>query len=75
MKSLILKEFNSPYELAEIDRPKARKGEVLVKIRASGVNPLDLKIKAGQAAHAKVQLPAILGLDMAGVVEAMGDGC
>ena len=74
MKSLILKEFNSSYETAEVDQPKASKGEVLVKIRASGVNPLDLKIKAGQAAHAKVKLPAILGLDMAGIVEAVGEG-
>jgi NADPH2:quinone reductase len=74
MKALILKEFNSPYEMAEIDRPKPSKGEVLVRIRASGINPLDLKIKAGQAAHAKVLLPAVLGLDMAGIVEAVGEG-
>jgi NADPH2:quinone reductase len=74
MKSLVLKEFNAPFEMTEVDRPKVGKGEVLVKIRASGINPLDLKIKAGQAGHAKVQLPAILGIDMAGVVEAVGEG-
>jgi NADPH:quinone reductase-like Zn-dependent oxidoreductase len=74
MKSLVLKEFNAPFEMTEVDRPKVGKGEVLVKIRASGINPLDPKIKAGQAGHAKVQLPAILGIDMAGVVEAVGEG-
>lgn len=52
----------------------AGKGEVLVRILASGVNPLDLKIKAGQAAHAKTTVPAILGIDMAGVVEKIGEG-
>jgi len=45
---------------------------VLVRISASGVNPLDTKIRAGKAAHAGQSLPAILGLDMAGVVEEAG---
>jgi NADPH2:quinone reductase len=54
--------------------PVARAGEVLVRIHASGVNPLDTKIRAGQAAHARQPLPAVLGLDMAGVVEEVGEG-
>lgn len=74
MKALVLENFNSPYQLKEVDKPIASKGEVLVKIKASGINPLDLKIKAGQAAHAKAKLPAILGIDLAGVVEAVGEG-
>jgi len=45
---------------------------VLVRIQASGVNPLDTKIRAGNAAHARHPLPAILGIDMAGIVEAVG---
>jgi NADPH2:quinone reductase len=52
----------------------AKAGEVLVRVRASGVNPLDTKIRAGQAAHARQPLPAVLGLDMAGVVEEVGEG-
>ncbi len=74
MKALLLESFNSPYQLKEIDKPIAGKGEVLVKIKESGVNPLDLKIKEGQAAHAKAKLPAILGIDLAGIVEAVGEG-
>jgi NADPH2:quinone reductase len=73
MKALILENFNTPYQIKEIEKPAAGKGEVLVKILASGVNPLDLKIIAGQAAHAKAKLPAVLGIDMAGVVEAVGE--
>jgi NADPH:quinone reductase-like Zn-dependent oxidoreductase len=38
------------------------------------VNPLDIKIAAGKADHANVSLPAVLGIDMAGVVEAVGEG-
>ena len=69
MKALVLNGFNTPFELKEIEKPVAQKGEVLVKIMASGVNPLDLKIKSGQAAHAQPKMPgAILGIDMAGVV-------
>ena len=39
---------------------------------ASGVNPLDTKIRRGEAAHARMAPPAVLGIDMAGVVEAVG---
>jgi NADPH2:quinone reductase len=74
MKALVLESFNTPYRLKDIEKPAAQKGQVLVKIKASGVNPLDLKIITGQAAHAKAKLPAILGIDMAGIVEAVGEG-
>jgi NADPH2:quinone reductase len=74
MKALVLESFNTPYQLKQIDKPAAGKGQVLVKILASSVNPLDIKIKAGQAGHAKAVLPAVLGIDMAGVVETVGEG-
>lgn len=74
MKALVLENFGTPYQLKEIDKPIAGKGQVLMKVDASGVNPLDIKIKHGQAAHAKVTLPAILGIDIAGTVEAVGEG-
>lgn len=43
-----------------------------MRIKAAGINPLDTKIRAGIAAHAQARLPAILGIDLAGVVEAVG---
>jgi len=51
-------------------QPQPVRGEVLVRIHASAINPLDTKIRAGGAAHARQPLPAILGIDMAGIVEA-----
>jgi NADPH2:quinone reductase len=48
--------------------------QVLVRIAASGINPLDTKIRGGKAAHAQQHLPAVLGLDMAGTVEEVGPG-
>lgn len=55
-------------------RRPAGPNQVLVRVAASGVNPLDTKIRAGVAEHARHPLPAMLGLDMAGTVEDVGDG-
>ncbi|PZF72695.1 zinc-dependent alcohol dehydrogenase family protein [Taibaiella soli] len=74
MRALVLEQFNAPYLDSEVSTPVAGEGQVLVKIAASGVNPLDLKIKSGQAAHAQAKLPAILGIDLAGTVIALGAG-
>lgn len=74
MRALVLEAYNTPHRLSDIPKPNPGKGEVLVRIHASGINPLDLKIKSGQAAHARNRLPSIQGLDLSGVVEAVGDG-
>jgi NADPH:quinone reductase-like Zn-dependent oxidoreductase len=74
MRTLVLEQFGTPLVLTDRVKPTAGPGEVLVRISASGVNPLDTKIQAGQAAHARIQLPAVLGLDLAGTVEAVGEG-
>jgi NADPH2:quinone reductase len=74
MQALVLTAFDTPLARSTITRPVAGAGQVLVKIKASGVNPLDIKIAAGKADHAKMPLNSILGIDMAGVVEAVGSG-
>ena len=72
MQAAVLDALKQPFRLASVPRPTPAPGEVLVRIKASGVNPLDTKIRAGQAAHARHPLPAILGIDLAGIVEAVG---
>jgi NADPH:quinone reductase len=72
MRALVLHHHNDPFKLIEVPLPTVGSGQVLVRIKASGVNPLDTKIRAGNAAHARVELPAILGMDLAGVVEVVG---
>ncbi|MEV7975324.1 zinc-dependent alcohol dehydrogenase family protein [Streptomyces sp. NPDC086519] len=74
MRAVVLREFDTPLVLSEIGKPVAGPGQVLVRIEASGVNPLDTKIRAGKAAHARRTLPAVLGLDLAGVIEETGPG-
>jgi NADPH:quinone reductase-like Zn-dependent oxidoreductase len=72
MHAWIVHEKNGAFERRDIPRPAPSSGQVQVQIHASGVNPLDIKIRAGAAAHAKHPYPAILGLDLAGVVTAVG---
>jgi NADPH2:quinone reductase len=74
MKAAVLEAYGTPFRFADVARPVAGAGEVLVRIAASGVNPLDLKIREGAAAHAQQKPPAILGLDLAGTVVATGPG-
>jgi NADPH2:quinone reductase len=72
MQVAILDGPKQPFRHASIPRPVPARGEVLVRIAASGVNPLDTKIRAGLAAHARHPFPAILGIDLAGTVAAVG---
>jgi len=74
MHALIVDAVDAPFRLTTMPKPVAGAGQVLVRIRASGLNPLDGKIRAGQAAHARQPLPAVLGMDLAGTVEDVGPG-
>lgn len=74
MRAVLVPSANAPSAVQSLPKPVPRAGEVLVRIHASAVNPLDTKIRAGQAAHARQPLPAVLGMDLAGTVEAVGEG-
>lgn len=74
MQAAVLENYGAPFRLASVARPVPRPGQVLVRVMASGINPLDLKIRGGDAEHARHPLPAILGIDLAGVVAAIGPG-
>ncbi|MGJ7507890.1 zinc-dependent alcohol dehydrogenase family protein [Variovorax sp. GT1P44] len=74
MQAAVVRETNGPFEIVDRPVPDVRPGHVLVRIHASGVNPLDTKIRAGMAAHARHSLPAVLGMDLAGVVVGVGAG-
>jgi NADPH:quinone reductase len=74
MRAAVVEGIDGPFVLKEIPCPVPGEGQVLVRVHASGINPLDLKIRAGKADQARQPLPAVLGIDMAGVVEAVGPG-
>ena len=75
MKAIVIIEFGGPEVLSvdEIETPKPADGQVLVRVKAAGVNPVDTYIRSG--IHAvKPKLPYTPGKDGAGVVEAVGGG-
>ncbi len=74
MKAAVLESHGQPLRIASLSRPQPGPGEVLVRLHASAVNPLDVKVADGAAAHARQPAPAVLGIDGAGVVEAVGSG-
>ncbi|MEU0551750.1 zinc-dependent alcohol dehydrogenase family protein [Micromonospora sp. NPDC005979] len=74
MRAVVLNEFGGPLVVEEVDTPTPGAGQVLVRVAASGVNPLDTKIREGKAAHARNHPPVVLGLDLAGVVAEVGPG-
>src|SRR5436190_18672026 len=56
-------------ELAEVERPKPGENQVLVKVKAAAVNPVDWKIRDGLGEMFGLKLPLILGCEVAGTVE------
>ncbi|WP_417843948.1 zinc-dependent alcohol dehydrogenase family protein [Thalassospira sp.] len=72
MKAAVLAHPNDEFKITDLPRPVTGDGTVLVRIQASGVNPLDTKIRNGNAAHARHPLPGILGIDMVGTVVETG---
>ena len=65
----------SAAEVAQIETPEAGPGQVLVSVRAAGINGIDWKIREGYVRDAfPLKLPAVLGIELAGVVAAVGSG-
>src|SRR5581483_8782941 len=73
MKSIQVPEVGGPEKLqfVEVPKPEPGPGEALVKIAAAGVNFIDIYYRTGLY---KMDLPATLGMEAAGVVEAVGSG-
>jgi NADPH:quinone reductase-like Zn-dependent oxidoreductase len=77
MKAVRIHQYGGPEELKveETPRPQAAVGEVLIRVRAAGVNPVDWKIRAGYLKDfMPVPMPFIPGIDVSGMVEAIGPG-
>jgi NADPH:quinone reductase-like Zn-dependent oxidoreductase len=77
MKAVVIYAYGGPEQLKFEERPDPTPGpsEVLVTVVATSVNPFDLKIRSGSVKYrVPLTFPAILGLDVAGVVAAVGPG-
>lgn len=76
MKAVVINEYgnNDVVEYTDVDQPVPGAGEVLVKVHAAGVNPVDWKIRGGLGQRLGMSLPIILGGEVAGTIEELGEG-
>lgn len=74
MKALLLegKGLWEEMKIGEAEKPKPQKGEILVKVHAAGLNPVDYKTAIG--GNPNWLYPHILGVDAAGIIEEVGEG-
>jgi len=77
MKAVVLHEYGGPDKLKyeDVPDPVANEGQVLVRMAATSVNPIDYKMRSGAAkGRFPLEFPAILGRDIAGIVRELGPG-
>jgi NADPH:quinone reductase len=75
MRAVAVSEYRTAARLGEYEQPTAGPGQVLVKVQAAGMNPMDTAIANGAFSEFRpATFPLILGADVAGVVEVLGDG-
>lgn len=75
MKAIVIKHFGIPdvFQEANLPIPSITEHQVLIRVAATSVNPVDTKIRQGLVADIAPDFPAVLHGDVAGVVEAVGD--
>lgn len=75
MKAVRIRSFGGPevLEFTDVEKPEPKDDEVLIRVRAASVNPVDYKIRSGGYPVVKQdQLPKVLGRDVAGEIERCG---
>ena len=75
MKAVVIDEFGGPEVLHVADRelPEPGAGQVRVRVRASGLNPMDRKVRSGEMQQVfPTELPTVLGVEVSGTVDAVG---
>lgn len=76
MKSQTIQSFGKPsvFQYEEISKPELKPGHVLIQVKATSVNPIDTKVRAGLVPSVAPEFPAVLHGDVAGLVCAVGEG-
>src|SRR6185312_1672483 len=74
MRAATVTEYGATPGVAEIPTPEPGRGQVLIKLRAAGMNPMDLWLASGAWKPMAATFPMVLGADGAGVVEKLGEG-
>lgn len=77
MRAVRFAEYGAPsvLKIVETGLPEPGPGQVRVRVRAAGVNPIDAKLRSGEMAeHMPLKLPHVPGVEVSGVVDALGEG-
>ena len=74
MRAATVTEYGGTPTVTEIPTPEAGPGQILIKLRAAGMNPMDLWLASGAWKPMPATFPMVLGADGAGIVEKLGEG-
>ena len=75
MRAITIDAYKTEPRLQELPKPKPGEGEILIRLHAAGVNPIDWKARDGEfQQRMPADFPVVLGFDGAGVVEQVGPG-
>ena len=74
MRAVTVTEYGATPAIAEMPTPEPGPGQVLLKLRAAGMNPMDRTLASGDWKPMPATFPMVLGADCAGVVETLGEG-
>ena len=73
-KALILDAKHGNFSVGTTPVPKLGSGEILIKVKTAALNPVDWKVQKSEYSFLVEKFPAILGTDIAGDVEEIGEG-
>jgi NADPH:quinone reductase len=74
LRAITVTEYGATPAIAELTTPEPGPGQVLLKMRAAGMNPMDRTLASGDWKPMPATFPMVLGADGAGVVEKLGEG-
>lgn len=74
MRALVVGKYGAEPVVAKVPTPQPGPGQVLIKLRAAGMNPMDRTLASGEWRPMPATFPMVLGADGAGVVDVVGEG-
>ncbi len=74
MRAIAVTDYGATPELVDLPTPEPGEGQVLLKLRDAGMNPMDQTLASGAWKPMPATFPMVLGADCAGVVEKLGEG-